>query len=1419
MATQEMINIQAQISKLQEQQKSAPPPMKDVFQQQINTLKSAADALSKQQASAPKPTPAPAPAPALVYSGGHWVSPTASTPTPAPAIQIGIAPIQQQINKAVAGPMVASGQISTPTPTQPSVSTFTPMGDIKPWTPSVGTQSTSSPVVQNIQNIIGKNLQSLENKGALPTQVTSAVRERFDIPTTTQQPSTVYKPAQYTPPKQSTMPNILEIALYNTSPLLASQVYQQRTGEVAPFSPTTAITKQQVSAPFIQTIPVKTTQNIANPIIPKTFSDFISEKSSQEMKTMTAPITYSGSPTLLKQVPTNFQAGPMQALNQPKQVQDSKAIQSPNSILDTMVGVRNQLIEEQDRALSVADTKRVLELQKLIDKIDKPINKISEVLVSTKDITPTVNLYSTIQPLSEEQKKINSYFKKSNAEVSTIASQYGNDIEVPNTISDINLDNIYIQIVDDLSQGRITQEQADAMVNKVIAHELQHLPEMQARNWMETYADFQDGSGGTITWKQIKQNEPASELIRKDGKWEIKLDTNKWSEERWKEMDPINQGATAFASALMGGVFSEDFWIPLLQGKTDEARESMSKWQYDVYTAGSKGDLGRLAGATLSSGLVSNVIIPMAGGAVFSKIASSAPKFGSKLLTKATMQTGAKAFATKMAGNVLTSKIPTYVLGAGMVGYMGGDIGYTVAMENKIKEIKTSPDNTIFTYDGKEYTKQDLLKKFEGEGTPTLFKGPLGLMKIGGESPEAYASGATAKKLFKYGLQAGSAYAGAYQPKTIESLKEQWDLQQKILQQKSTSSHTKDIGKNVIKRILTEEKFQPTLKKAKNAIEGAYNKMQGRDYVVTKPTPSTSSIPRMKQSFFQKLKSSDVGRGLKSWSEGYKRGQVYEGQKAQYYQDSPGGVSYTKDGVRYNVHQRFQRFKPTPKRKWMSQDDINRFFQQNKNDLTYSHRLTQDPLHNTGDYSEQWNVVGQSSKLGSRKFDVTSFSKEGYYKYNAKPALETPGDVPRWSPTKAYTGFDRKVMDFIPEGGWTTEGTNIKHNWYQNMARGGYSYNSPTGFIVKDPTMAKFYGEQSGVPSGWVSGPQTTQPTWIEGIGQGKITSPKLSPGGYIGKQPFYKRIISRPLATDIAASQQFLVKPTVVTSPKVYSGKTGSIWKSMRLGVGSADTLVVPVVTSPSIAVGTVSGLMASQIPSYATRKYNVGLSSRQQVPLQDVVKTQPVYSVAQSTRQSTSQIVPQETVLLGEQYSRKITAPVIEQDRVTIPVIEQDRVTVPVQEQDSVTLPYQDEEQNYRVIPVPVQEQVQDEVLINPEIVITPTYPNARQGMQRVPTAVQPAYTAPLMPILGGPSSGGGGGGSYKDKRSYHTGYKEKQHDIAELGVITPTFGTKKKRMLPTSKVTFNKITKSNVQPYPSMNEYTPSKSTTKPGFFKIT
>jgi hypothetical protein len=258
MATQEMINIQSQISKLQEQQKNAPPPMKDVFQQQINTLKSAADALSKQQASTPKPTPAPAPAPALVYSGGHWVSPTASTPTPAPAIQIGTAPIQQQINKAVAGPMVASGQISTPTPTQPSVSIFTPMGDIKPWTPSVGTQSTSSPVVQNIQS---------------------------------------------TPLKQPTMPNILETALYNTSPLIASQVYQQRTGEVAPFSPTTAITKQQVSAPFIQTIPVKTTQNIANPIIPKTFSDFISEKSNQEMKTMTAPITYSGSPTLLKQVP------------------------------------------------------------------------------------------------------------------------------------------------------------------------------------------------------------------------------------------------------------------------------------------------------------------------------------------------------------------------------------------------------------------------------------------------------------------------------------------------------------------------------------------------------------------------------------------------------------------------------------------------------------------------------------------------------------------------------------------------------------------------------------------------------------------------------------------------------------------------------------------------------------------------------------------------------------------------------------------------------------------------------------------------------------------------------------------------------------------------------------------------------------
>jgi hypothetical protein len=86
------------------------------------------------------------------------------------------------------------------------------------------------------------------------------------------------------------------------------------------------------------------------------------------------------------------------------------------------------------------------------------------------------------------------------------------------------------------------------------------------------------------------------------------------------------------------------------------------------------------------------------------------------------------------------------------------------------------------------------------------------------------------------------------------------------------------------------------------------------------------------------------------------------------------------------------------------------------------------------------------------------------------------------------------------------------------------------------------------------------------------------------------------------------------------------------------------------------------------------------------------------------------------------------------------------------------------------------------------------------------------------GGPA-GSGGGGSYKGKNTRYTGYKEKQHEIAELGVITPTFGTKKKRMLPTSKVTFNKITKSNVQQYPSMNEYEPSKSTTRPGFFKIT
>ena len=1108
---------------------------------------------------------------------------------------------------------------------------------------------------------------------------------------------------------------------------------------------------------------------------------------------------------------------------------------APNALLAGMQTVKNKLEEAKEIQKEMGNTDVANQLDKIIKKVDTPMKKLEKTATQTKtygfNLQGSTAVVNTDLPPPTTVKGILSQFGTS----SLTPMKYSNvkDYISPDQQSVFRNSNIYEsdgylfpvtnevhQLGDDAVQatvsaqrayteGKLTEDELNTVASGIVQDSLASMPEDKAKQWMKSYGRF--GDKNQYTWQQYKEREPAAELVKNQytGNMEIELDTNKWARDQWQERGLGENIANAAASAVMGGMFNQEFWIPLLQGDQEKARQSMTDWQYGVYTAGqrageqakefeAKGIPGLLAypaayykgqtgliQPTLKSGLVKNVIIPMAGGAAFSGISAAGP----------TLLSSSSAL-TRGVGRLATSKLA----GAGLMGlaggYMGADIGYTAAMENQINAIKNSPRGTLFDYGGGTYTREDLLRKIETEGAPVLYKGPLGMAQIGGGRVEDYAPGATAQKGLGYGMQTTSALIGAYNPRTVAQQQRDYELMQQYRQEHPsvTTRFTK--------------KFY--------------------DYAETSP--------RLKQ-----FTESNIGKRFYDWSVGgYRKGRVYTGNKPKVIDESSKLRPNTTKSIR-KTHKyvdesgtidasidefgSWRTYRPTGKKEWMSPNQMKTFY---KNYSPYKTINTRKSAPLSGKQSDYGPLVNQKysdvrqiaqqlqSRVSPLKFDVRQGSLEHYIRMDPTKTMFTEqmpisnkyGSFYRIG--KSTVGSPQDIITYKPTtpppGGMQVYPT--PKTWYETMIRGGYRSSYPTtrtsGFIMQDnPNVITVTNKGIVGPIGESYLGPTSNVRYINTIPQtpyyqspnyGSLYHPQFNTGGgYIPKPSLGSRLRLRLFNTEGTQSLMPLQKTTTTTTPSQYVRTYPSDTRPLFSGTGSSS-VVIPIASS-SFAPSIGAGLLTSSMTRPTT--------TQQSTYRPQVVSTKPQTKTVKTSKQvqpvSDSQFTPQrrptttyrrpETILIEQE--KEEVKPYMVQKHDYRPIVDVHRDITPeiIQRTDERTVPGEAERRDVFYIPnrdtLPVRAQEYGQGLVPAQIQDVEYYPvtdviqtpvASSATVQTPPPAPVPSQSGYagfpfFIPPMGGTPKGGKvGGGGYQTPGAGR--YKERFYRVPNYWGAAPAW-----------------------------------------------
>jgi len=195
------------------------------------------------------------------------------------------------------------------------------------------------------------------------------------------------------------------------------------------------------------------------------------------------------------------------------------------------------------------------------------------------------------------------------------------------------------------------------------------MPPQEKVSHVKQYGKFTVADGKELTWTELKEQEPAMELRYKGGDVVAELDTLRWKQQKYEQLEKEKGYAARLGVAVpmaFRSVFDPKSYTSLLYGGYSKERYQRSladieygiSQKYGTFKPGAKPTFEYAKGEILFSPAYKNVVLPYVAGGFIGYVAKGIPA------------------ATTLGGKVLSKGIPVAISTV-----VGADIGYTYATE------------------------------------------------------------------------------------------------------------------------------------------------------------------------------------------------------------------------------------------------------------------------------------------------------------------------------------------------------------------------------------------------------------------------------------------------------------------------------------------------------------------------------------------------------------------------------------------------------------------------------------------------------------------------------------------------------------------------------------------------------------------